>query len=140
MGKQLGRHFCFHKMIHIKKVSLFLLSFIHICVCEYSDPDALDDGEERSLFTSGGVYFLALNTTTLIYYALGAGAIILLLLLLTSMTGSGEPARYGQQYGYDHFQRSGIEQTNHKSKRDTSDNDILRSLLSLANAYSKYSS
>ena len=32
-----------------------------------------EDGEGRTIFTSGGTYYLALNTTFLIYYTLLAG-------------------------------------------------------------------
>merc|ERR1712025_903937 len=140
MGKQLGRHFCFYKMTYIKKVSLLLLTFLNFCVCEYSYPDELDDGEERSLFTSGGVYYLALNTTTLIYYALGAGAIILLLLLLTSMASPSQSSGFGQNYGYDQFQRRNGEEADHNKKREALNSGFLTQLLSLSDAFTKYSS
>ena len=32
-----------------------------------------EDGEERTIFTSGGTYYLALNTTYLLWYALLLG-------------------------------------------------------------------
>ena len=31
------------------------------------------EGDERSIFTSGGTYYIALNTTYVIYYAIIAG-------------------------------------------------------------------
>ena len=35
-----------------------------------------EDGEERTIFTSGGTYYIALNTTYLLYYSLLAGMFV----------------------------------------------------------------
>ena len=35
--------------------------------------NGLKEGEERTIFTSGGTYYIALNTTYLIYYSFLAG-------------------------------------------------------------------
>merc|ERR1719347_1698049 len=103
-----------------------LLSLLTLCKASTVDIDGFEeDGEERTIFTSGGVYYLALNTTTLIYYALGAGAMIVVLLLLTSMASPNQSSGFGQNYGYDQFQRRNGEETDHNKKRETVNSGFL---------------
>jgi len=66
-----------------------------------------EDGEERTIFTSGGTYYIALNTTYLLYYSLLAGTLLLAGLALSGLfSGSAESTSgYGQQYGG--YQRQG---------------------------------
>ena len=58
--------------------SLFLLCVIGLAQATTIDIDGLEeeDGEERTVFTSGGTYYIALNTTYLLYYSLLAGMFI----------------------------------------------------------------
>jgi len=69
-----------------------------------------EDGEERTIFTSGGTYYIALNTTYLLYYSLLAGTLLLAGLALSGLfSGSAESTSgYGQQYGG--YQRQGQSQ------------------------------
>ena len=55
--------------------SLFLLCVIGLAKASTIDIDGFEeeDGEERTVFTSGGTYYIALNTTYLLYYSLLAG-------------------------------------------------------------------
>jgi len=84
--------------------SLFLLCVIGLAQATTIDIDGLEeeDGEERTVFTSGGTYYIALNTTYLLYYSLLAGTLLLAGLALSGLfTGSAESTSgYGQQYGY----------------------------------------
>merc|ERR1711874_726248 len=85
--------------------SLFMLFVINLAKATTIDIDGLEeeDGEERTVFTSGGTYYIALNTTYLLYYSLLAG-----LALSGLFTGSAESTSgYGQQYGYQQKQGQG---------------------------------
>ena len=64
-----------------------------------------EEGEARTVFTSGGTYYIALNTTFLLYYSLVAAALLLAGLALSGAF-SGEAAGYGQQYGQYRNRRS----------------------------------
>eukprot|EP00090_Calanus_glacialis_P036975 TRINITY_DN632_c1_g1_i1.p1 TRINITY_DN632_c1_g1~~TRINITY_DN632_c1_g1_i1.p1 ORF type:complete len:212 (-),score=46.45 TRINITY_DN632_c1_g1_i1:405-1040(-) len=91
--------------------SLFLLCVIGLAKATTIDIDGLEeeDGEERTVFTSGGTYYIALNTTYLLYYSLLAGTLLLAGLALSGLfTGSAESTSgYGQQYGYQQKQGQG---------------------------------
>ena len=63
-------------------------------------------GEERTIFTSGGTYYLALNTTYLLWWSLLLGGLLLGALFLTS--GGGASAGAGAGYGgYQQLQQRG---------------------------------
>jgi len=91
--------------------SLFLLCVIGLAKASTIDIDGFEeeDGEERTVFTSGGTYYIALNTTYLLYYSLLAGTLLLAGLALSGLfTGSAESSSgYGQQYGYQQKQGQG---------------------------------
>ena len=54
--------------------------------------------EARTVFTSGGNYFLALNTTYLIYYGIILGLALLALLALSGIGGGNSAEGYGSGY------------------------------------------
>ena len=73
-----------------------------------------EEGEGRTVFTSGGTYYIALNTTYLLYYGIIAGSLLLggLLLsgLLTGGSGAASTAGYGQGY-QNRFKRQAFDQS-----------------------------
>ena len=70
-----------------------------------------EEGEGRTIFTSGGTYYIALNTTFLLYYSLIAGALLLAGLALSGVfSGSAESTGYGQRLGQGVHQRVGAEE------------------------------
>ena len=60
------------------------------------------EGQAKTFFSSGGNYYLALNTTYLIYYGVLLGLALLALLALAPLFG-GSSADSG--YGYQHYQQ-----------------------------------
>ena len=81
--------------------------------------DDYEEGDERTIFTSGGTYYIALNTTYLIFYALAGAALLLAGLALTGAF-AGQPASsgYGSQYANSQRQRAGEGQGDFRSKRE----------------------
>jgi len=83
----------------------FFLCVLALAKAASIDIDGLEeeDGEGRTVFTSGGTYYIALNTTYLLYYSLLLGTLLLAGLALSSLfTGSAESTSgYGQKFGYD---------------------------------------
>ena len=78
-----------------------------------------EDGDARTVFTSGGTYYIALNTTFLLYYSVLAGALLLALLALSGAFSSAESTSgYGQQYGYQqHYQQRAGAEEGYRNKR-----------------------
>merc|ERR1719500_1362779 len=56
-----------------------------------------EDGDARTVFTSGGTYYIALNTTYLLYYSLAAAALLLVGLALSGAFSGEAAGGYGQQ-------------------------------------------
>merc|ERR1719510_97678 len=99
-----------------------------------------EDGDARTVFTSGGTYYIALNTTFLLYYSVLAGALLLALLALSGAFNSAESTSgYGQQYGYQqqYQQRAGAEE-GYRNKRQAYSSDFTDQLHLLADAFNKY--
>ena len=69
---------------------------------ETYDPMAVEgeDGEARTVFTSGGQYFIALNTTYLLLYSLLFGLGLLAALAIGSLFGGGGEPAQDTSYGY----------------------------------------
>jgi hypothetical protein len=57
----------------------------------------IGQGEARTVFTSGGTYYLALNTTYLIYYGILLSLLFLALLALSGLAGGAEESGYSDQ-------------------------------------------
>ena len=79
-----------------------------------------EEGDARTVFTSGGTYYIALNTTFLLYYSVLAGALLLAILALSGAFSSAESTSgYGQQYGYQqhHYQQRAGAEEGHRNKR-----------------------
>jgi len=124
--------------------SLFLLCVIGLAKASTIDIDGFEeeDGEERTVFTSGGTYYIALNTTYLLYYSLLAGTLLLAGLALSSLfTGSAESTSgYGQQYGYQqgYQQKSGGQQQQGFARNKRYAEGFTDQLNLLAEAFHKY--
>jgi len=121
--------------------SLFLLCVIGLAKASTIDIDGFEeeDGEERTVFTSGGTYYIALNTTYLLYYSLLAGTLLLAGLALSGLfTGSAESSSgYGQQYGYQQKQGQGQGQGGFARNKRYADG-FTDQLNLLAEAFHKY--
>lgn len=85
--------------------TLTLAAFIGLASAA-SDSSVLENSAAqntaRTIFTSGGTYYLALNATYLIYYGILIGMGLLAILAIGSLTGGASANQYGsqQQYGY----------------------------------------
>jgi hypothetical protein len=99
---------------------LVLLLVLGLAAATTIDIDGVEeeDGEARTVFTSGGTYYIALNTTFLLYYSLLAGALLLAGLALSGAFSSAESTSgYGAQYAYQQeHQRAGPEEA-YRNKR-----------------------
>ena len=69
--------------------------------------DESEDGEARTIFTSGGTYYVALNTTFLLYYSIIAAGLLLAGLALSGAFSaeSASSGGYGQQYSQQGYQQ-----------------------------------
>lgn len=130
-------------MISSKMTSYLLILLIGAASVTAELDDIVDDieaeeGDARTVFTSGGNYYIALNTTYLLYYAIIAGSLLLAGLALSSLFGGGaaetESAGYGQQYGQ---QQQGY-QGQQRQKRNAFDQNFTNQLYLLAEAFQKY--
>jgi len=105
--------------------------------------DEYSDGDARTVFTSGGTYYIALNTTYLLYYSLIAGALLLAGLALSGhFSGSADSTGYGHQYSYQegyqgYGQKAGSEGS-FRNKRQAYSQDFTDQLHILADAFNKY--
>ena len=77
-----------------------------------------EEGEERTIFTSGGTYYIALNTTYLLLWSLLLGGLLLGALFLAGGTGASSDSGYGSQYGGYGQRKSGFEENFNRNKRD----------------------
>lgn len=119
----------------------YLLLLLIGAACVTAELDLADDieeedGDARTVFTSGGNYYIALNTTYLLYYAIIAGSLLLAGLALSSLFGGAaetESGGYGQQYGQ---QQQGYQQS--RQKRNAFDQNFTNQLYLLAEAFQKY--
>ena len=96
-----------------------LLGLVSATTIDIDGVEEPEDGDARTVFTSGGTYYIALNTTFLLYYSVLAGALLLAILALSGAFSSAESTSgYGQQYGYQqqYQQRAGAEE-GYRNKR-----------------------
>lgn len=97
----------------------FLLFLIAVARATDLESYEEEDGEERTIFTSGGTYYIALNTTYLLLWSLLLGGILLGALFLAGGSGASADSGYGQQYGGQYGQKkSGFEEGFNRNKRD----------------------
>jgi len=98
--------------------------------------------QARTIFTSGGTYYLALNTTYLIYYGILAGLGLLALLALTSLGGGATESSYGSHGQYAHSRNGeGFDEQfhqHHKQKRFAYESDVASKMAQLEQAFKKY--
>ena len=75
---------------------LYFLLFL-LALAQATDLDSYDgeDGEERTIFTSGGTYYIALNTTYLLLWSLLLGGLLLGALFLAGGSGASADSGYG---------------------------------------------
>lgn len=77
------------------KVLLFCCLIV-ACVKADSVLDDFDaQSEAKTFFTSGGTYYLALNTTYLIYYGILLGIGVMALIAITQLGGNEPASQYG---------------------------------------------
>ena len=98
---------------------LYFLLFL-LALAQATDLDSYDgeDGEERTIFTSGGTYYIALNTTYLLLWSLLLGGLLLGALFLAGGSGASADSGYGTQYGGYGQRKSGFEEGFNRNKRD----------------------
>ena len=86
------------------------MKLLILCLClAYAQAESVLDNMEaqdtaRTVFTSGGTYYLALNTTYLIYYGILLGLGVLALIAVMGLGGE-EPQSYG--HGQQSYRREG---------------------------------
>ena len=99
---------------------LSLLLVIGLARANTVDIDGLEaeEGDERTIFTSGGTYYIALNTTYLLIWSLLLGGILLGALFLAGGSGASSDSGYGSQYGGYGQRKSGFEENFNRNKRD----------------------
>jgi hypothetical protein len=117
-----------------------LLGLVSATTIDIDGVEEPEDGDARTVFTSGGTYYIALNTTFLLYYSVLAGALLLAILALSGAFSSAESTSgYGQQYGYQqqYQQRAGAEE-GYRNKRQAFSSDFTDQLHLLADAFNKY--
>jgi len=123
------------------KFAIFIVisSLVSAHATSLDTSDYVEEGEERTIFTSGGTYYLALNTTYLLLYSLLLGGLLLGALFLTSGVGgaSASSSGYGQQYG-GYQQKTGQDYQNFNRNKRESDYDFTEQLNRLAEAFHKY--
>ena len=83
------------------------------------DLNEYEDGEERTIFTSGGTYYIALNTTYLLLWSALLGALLLGALLLSSGTGASTTGGYGS--GYSGYQQKSSEYEGYNRQKRQAD-------------------
>jgi len=117
----------------------YFLLFV-IALAQATDLDSYDeeDGEERTIFTSGGTYYIALNTTYLLLWSLLLGGILLGALFLAGGSGASGDSGYGTQYGGYGQRKSGFEEGFNRNKRDMFEYGLKDQLNLLAEAFHKY--
>lgn len=117
----------------------FLLFLIAVARATDLESYEEEDGEERTIFTSGGTYYIALNTTYLLLWSLLLGGILLGALFLAGGSGASADSGYGQQYGSQYGQKkSGFEEGFNRNKRDLFEYGLKDQLNLLAEAFHKY--
>jgi len=117
----------------------FLLFLIAVARATDLESYEEEDGEERTIFTSGGTYYIALNTTYLLLWSLLLGGILLGALFLAGGSGASADSGYGQQYGGQYGQKkSGFEEGFNRNKRDLFEYGLKDQLNLLAEAFHKY--
>jgi len=119
---------------------LSLLLVIGLARANTVDIDGLEaeEGDERTIFTSGGTYYIALNTTYLLIWSLLLGGILLGALFLAGGSGASSDSGYGSQYGGYGQRKSGFEENFNRNKRDLFEYDLKDQLNLLAEAFHKY--
>jgi len=114
------------------------------CLISMASASSVFDNEKaqdqaRTVFTSGGTYYLALNTTYLIYYGILIG---LGLLAVFAMASIGAPTQsagysYGQSSGqYSRYSQADSEEFLHRQRRYAE--DIASKMAQLEQAFKKY--
>jgi len=99
-----------------------------------------DSDEERSLFTSEGSYYIALNTTYLILGTLFIGAAVLAAYLLSSL-GESEPPVVGFEeplYSRGDFEGHKGHPHRHRGRRNAFDANLNNQVALLSQAFQKY--
>ena len=96
-----------HKKMKTSAKLLFLMASMAFFEAAIATPESVlenkvAEGQAKTFFSSGGNYYLALNTTYLIYYGVLLGLALLALLALAPLFGGSSDAGYGN---YQHYQQ-----------------------------------
>jgi len=94
-----------------------------------------EEGEERTIFTSGGTYYVALNTTYLLIWSLLLGSLLLGALFLSGGAGASSDSGYSGYSGYQQRQDQGHQGHSRQRRQDY---DFTEQLNRLAEAFHKY--
>ena len=93
----------------LKRLTLAIVFFAAVVKAQPFDPaadlvtldDEAEEGEERTVFTSNGNYFIALNTTYLLLYATLFGIGLLAALAISALFGAASSDDSGYGYGHE---------------------------------------
>ena len=77
-----------------------------------------EEGEERTIFTSGGTYYVALNTTYLLIWSLLLGSLLLGALFLSGGAGASSDSGYSGYSGYQQRQDQGHQGHSRQRRQD----------------------
>jgi len=112
------------------------------CLVSMATASSVFDNEQaqdqaRTVFTSGGTYYLALNTTYLIYYGILIGLGLLAVFAMASIGAPSQAAGYGQSSGqYSRYSTADSEEFLHRQRRYAE--DIASKMAQLEQAFKKY--
>ena len=84
--------------------------------------------EARTIFTSGGTYYLALNTTYVIYYGILIGLGLLAILALTNVGGAQASSGYGSHNQYSRQGQSYQDEFLHQRQRRFAEGWVISTL------------
>merc|ERR1711971_1383903 len=133
--------FLYKKTIMNNQVKVFALA---LCFCSslVSASSVLDNEEAqkeaRTVFTSGGTYYLALNTTYLIYYGIIIGLGLLAAFALASVGTSSASSGDGNQYSRNSYVPPVSEEEYLHQRQQRSTEDIASKMAQLEQAFKKY--
>merc|ERR1719468_512523 len=117
----------------------FVMFAIVVPACRASvDLDTEEEGEERTIFTSGGTYYVALNTTYLLIWSLLLGSLLLGALFLSGGAGASSFSGYSGYSGYQQRQDQGHQGHSRQRRQRRQDYDFTEQLNRSAEAFHKY--
>ncbi|XP_023332470.1 uncharacterized protein LOC111704464 isoform X1 [Eurytemora carolleeae] len=133
------------KMAELQEKMLCLISLVYLTgLVAGGSIDTIDfdgdlyEGDDRSIFSSGGTYYIALNTTYVIYAAIIAGVILIGGALISKLLDSQAAPAAGYGNGYQQRGDYGQEQFQGARLKRQVDDNFTNQLYLLAEAFNKY--